>query len=98
MPGNLWRVGRRTGGSAAGRRPAADLPGRELAAIELPAGQTTLLRHRGNYHLALIQLKRPLREGDRFDLTLHFERSGSQTVKVWVQTPRDSASAVHQHP
>jgi copper(I)-binding protein len=80
-----------------GEHPGSDLPGRELASIELPAGQTTLLRHGGNYHLALIQLKRPLVAGDRFDLTLNFEHSGSQTVKVWVQTPRDSAKAVHQH-
>ncbi len=80
-----------------GAASVSPLPGREVAAIELPAGKTTALRHGGNYHLALIHLKRPLVAGDRFDLTLHFEHSGSQTVKVWVQTPRDSAKAVHQH-
>lgn len=56
--------------------------------IELPANTTTLLRHTGNYQLTLMGLKKPLIDGDRFDLTLNFERAGSQTVKVWVQTPR----------
>ena len=56
--------------------------------IELPAKTTTLLRHTGDYQLSLMGLKEPLRDGDRFDLTLNFERAGSQTVKVWVQTPR----------
>jgi len=62
---------------------------REVPAIELPAEKTTLLRHGGEYHLMLIDLKQPLKDGDRFDLTLNFERAGTQTVKVWVQTPRD---------
>ena len=57
-------------------------------AIELPAKTTTRLRHTGDYQLSLMGLKKPLRDGDRFDLTLNFERAGSQTVKVWVQTPR----------
>ena len=79
---------------------AQDGPGvrpHEVASFELPANKTTELRHGGPYHLVLMNLKRPLKEGDRFDLTLNFERAGSQTVKVWVQTPRDSASAVHNH-
>ena len=56
--------------------------------IELPAKTTTLLRHTGDYQLSLMGLKKQLSDGDRFDLTLNFERAGSQTVKVWVQTPR----------
>jgi len=56
--------------------------------IELPAKTTTLLRHTGDFQLTLMGLKKPLIDGDRFDLTLNFERAGSQTVKVWVQTPR----------
>jgi copper(I)-binding protein len=62
---------------------------REVPFIALPAGQTTLLRHGGEHHLMLMDLKRPLKDGDRFDMTLNFERAGSQTVRVWVQTPRD---------
>ncbi len=69
---------------------------RAIPAIELPAGAEVPLRHGGTYHLMLLNLKRPLVDGDRFDLTLDFERAGRQTVKVWVQTPRDAA-AVHVH-
>ena len=71
---------------------------REVAGIDLPPGETTSLRHGGEYHLMLMNLKQPLKDGDRFDMTLKFERAGSQTVKVWVQTPRDAASdADHKH-
>jgi copper(I)-binding protein len=70
---------------------------REVAAIELPPKTVTALRHGGPYHLMLMGLKQPLKDGDRFDLTLNFERSGSQSVKVWVQTPRDAASSEHRH-
>ena len=70
---------------------------REVFAIELPPKTVTPLRHNGSYHLMLMDLKQPLKDGDRFDLTLNFERSGSQTVKVWVQTPRDAAASEHQH-
>jgi copper(I)-binding protein len=65
-------------------------------AIELPAKTTTLLRHTGDYQLSLMGLKKPLSDGDRFDLTLNFERAGTQTVKVWVQKPF-RASSVHSH-
>jgi hypothetical protein len=70
---------------------------REVAAIELPPHTVTPLRHNGPYHLMLMDLKQPLKDGDRFDLTLNFERAGSQTVKVWVQTPRDTGASDHSH-
>jgi hypothetical protein len=66
-----------------------------VAAIELPPNATTLLRHTGDYQLLLRGLKMPLKDGDRFDLTLNFAHAGTQTVKVWVQTPR---AAVAGHP
>ena len=71
---------------------------REVQSIELPPNSTTLLRHnKGEYHLMLMGLKAPLKNGDRFDVTLTFERAGTQTVNVWVQTPRDAESEDHQH-
>lgn len=69
----------------------------EVPAIELPPKSVTLLRHTGDYQLTLIDLKQRLKNGDRFDLTLNFERAGSQTVKVWVQTPRAASSGEHHH-
>lgn len=70
--------------------------GTEVERIDLPAKSETRLRHTGDYQLALIDLKKPLKDGDRFDLTLNFERAGSKTLKVWVQTPRD-AVGTHAH-
>ena len=51
----------------------------------------------GEYHLMLIDLKRPLKDGERFDLTLRFERAGERTVTVWVQVPRGEAAGGHRH-
>jgi copper(I)-binding protein len=68
-----------------------------VAEIELPPKATTLLRHTGDYQLLLRDLKQPLKDGDRFDLTLKFARAGTQTVKVWVQTPRDVHADHKEH-
>jgi len=75
---------------------ANGLRGKQVGAIELPAKTVIRLRHTGDYQLTLIDLKAPLKDGDRFDLTLNFEHAGSQTVKVWVQKPREAATA-HGH-
>ena len=75
---------------------ASGLRGTEVERIELPPKSETRLRHTGDYQLLLIDLKKALKDGDRFDLTLNFERAGSRTVKVWVQTPRDAAGG-HAH-
>jgi copper(I)-binding protein len=69
---------------------------RQLDALALPAGAELKLRHGGELHLMLIELKAPLKEGDRFALRLRFERAGEREVTVWVQQPRDGASG-HRH-
>lgn len=74
---------------------ANGLRGTQLEHIELPPKSETKVRHTGDYQLSLIDLKKPLKDGDRFDLTLNFERAGHQTVKVWVQTPRDVSAGDH---
>jgi copper(I)-binding protein len=63
------------------------------AALELPAGATLKLRHDGPTSLQLVSLTQPLRAGDRFTLTLRFERAGEHEVSVWVQTPRAPSGA-----
>jgi copper(I)-binding protein len=55
------------------------------------------MRHTGDFQLLLRDLKHPLKDGDRFDLTLNFARAGTQTVKVWVQTPRNSHADHKEH-
>lgn len=61
---------------------------RVVDAIALPPGDQANLRHDGDYELVLVDLNRPLRTGERFTLTLIFERAGECEVTVWVQAPR----------
>lgn len=71
---------------------------RAVDGIDLPPQAELRLRHGGEYHLMLIDLKAPLKNGDRFPLTLRFEKAGEREVMVWVQQPRDAASAPeHRH-
>ncbi|MCU0926285.1 MAG: copper chaperone PCu(A)C [Hydrogenophaga sp.] len=70
---------------------------RAVPSLDIAAGATVPMKH-GNtegHHLMLLGLKRPLQDGDRFPVTLVFEKAGVQEVKVWVQTPR--AGARHTH-
>jgi len=72
---------------------------RQVPAIDLPPGQEVRMRHgQPGLHLMLINLKKPLADGERFDLTLRFERNGERKVTVWVQQPRDAGTApAHKH-
>jgi copper(I)-binding protein len=69
---------------------------RAVDGIALPPRAEIRLRHGGDHHLMLIDLKQPLKVGDRFPLTLRFERAGEREVTVWVQQPRVSPGA-HEH-
>ncbi|RZS56617.1 copper chaperone PCu(A)C [Sphaerotilus mobilis] len=61
---------------------------RALPSIDLAPGQSIALRHGGELHIMLLDLRKPLQEGDRFPVTLTFERGGKEEVMVWVQKPR----------
>nr|WP_315237408.1 copper chaperone PCu(A)C [uncultured Limnohabitans sp.] len=71
---------------------------RQVPALELPAQTEVSLRHggAGTHHLMLLDMAKPLKDGDRFDLELVFEKAGTRRVNVWVQTPRAGAPA-HAH-
>lgn len=56
---------------------------RPTSAIEVGPGATTKLEP-GGYHLMLMGLKAPLKNGDRFPLQLRFEHAGTETVEVKV--------------
>jgi copper(I)-binding protein/uncharacterized protein YcnI len=69
---------------------------RPVESIPVPAkGQTAL--EPGGYHVMLIGLKQPLKEGDSFPLTLTFEKAGSVTVAVPVQKAGAPAAGGHEH-
>jgi periplasmic copper chaperone A len=73
---------------------------RAVPALEIPAGATVAMKHGtpDGYHLMLLGLKAPLKDGDRFPVTLTFEKAGTHEVKVWVQTPRSlDNDSTHKH-
>jgi len=51
--------------------------------IPVPAGETVTLEP-GGLHVMLLGLKEELAVGDKFSLTLNFERAGAQTIEVEV--------------
>ncbi len=59
---------------------------RQVEAIEVPTNGTVELRPLG-YHVMLFDLKAPLKDGERFDLTLEFEKAGATVVSVDVRKP-----------
>jgi periplasmic copper chaperone A len=58
-----------------------------VASIPLPAGEAVSLAP-GGYHLMLLDLAKPLTTGETIQITLTFEKAGSQTVDAEV---RDTA-------
>ena len=71
---------------------------RQIDAIELATGQTVELKP-GGYHLMLMGLKAPLKVGEKFPLTLKFEKSGEVVVTVNVEEPKSKSEAkgAHKH-
>ena len=63
---------------------------RPLPALPLPPGQAVELKPSGN-HIMLVGLKRSLKAGDSFPLTLRFANAGEVQVSVKVE----SAGAMH---
>ncbi len=55
---------------------------RGVDSIELPAGQAV-----SNFHIMLMGLKRPLKEGESVPLTLVVERAGAKREIVQVEVP-----------
>ena len=66
---------------------------RRVKAIEVPAGGKVELKP-GGLHIMLINLKKPLKEGDKVELTLKFEKAG----EIKVQAPvRKGMGGKHGH-
>ena len=55
-----------------------------LSAIPLPAGQSFTAKP-GGHHIMLMGLKKPLKTGNTFNLTLTFKKAGKMTVSVTVR-------------
>lgn len=54
-----------------------------LESLPLPAGKPVAMKPNGR-HIMLTGMKRQLKEGETFPLTLHFEHAGDATIEVMV--------------
>ena len=64
--------------------------------LALPAGETVALE-RGGYHIMLINLEDQLVEGERFPLTLIFDRADDITVDIHVESIHGIEEGHHHH-
>lgn len=70
---------------------------RPVDAIPIPAGGTAMLKP-GGLHIMLMRMTRTLKQGEKFPLTLTFERAGTITVEVTVKSATaKSAKEKHHH-
>ena len=67
---------------------------REVKGYDIPAGGSFELKP-GGAHLMLVNVKAPLKEGDKVPLTLRFEKAGA--VKVELQVGRLTDTGKHSH-
>ena len=70
---------------------------RPVDGIDLPAGGKAAMQPGGGFHVMLIGLKAPLKDGDRIPMTLTFAKSGKVEVEVIVQKPGGAPDPAHQH-
>ena len=57
---------------------------RQVKSFEIPARESYALRP-GGPHLMLVDLAQPLKKGERFTMTLRFERAGEMPIELEVQ-------------
>ncbi len=76
---------------------------RAIDGLDLPAGQAVQLKP-GGYHVMLMDLKQPLKEGETVPITLVIERAGGARESIRVDAPvrplAASAASIgqgHQH-
>jgi len=76
---------------------------RAISGIDIPPGaEVSVAKGNANgYHLMLLGLKKPLKDGDKFSMWLTFKRAGEVKVEVGVQSPADAEktekSQEHKH-
>lgn len=67
---------------------------RQMQSLDLPAGQPVKLAP-GGYHLMLLDLKQPLKDGAKVPLTLEFEDAKKVRSKVVIDAPVKPLTATH---
>ncbi|HLN23947.1 MAG TPA: copper chaperone PCu(A)C [Patescibacteria group bacterium] len=69
---------------------------RPVDGIDVPAHGSIELKP-GGYHIMLMGLAAPLKDGESFPLTLGFQHAGEVKVTVAVQTIAAMGAAMHEH-
>jgi hypothetical protein len=70
---------------------------REIDGIEIAPKATVKMQPGMGIHLMLIGLKKPLKTGETFPMSLQFERAGKVEVKVVVQAPGSGGAMADMH-
>lgn len=70
---------------------------RHVDEIRVEAGETYTMRPGGGFHLMLIGLTEPLKEGERFPLTLTFAEQGDVDIEIWIQGAQEGSEAADGH-
>jgi copper(I)-binding protein len=72
---------------------------REVSDVELKPSTRTELKPGDGYHLMLMGLKQPLKAGDKFPVTLTFEKAGKVEVPVRVEdkAAKDAKASGSRH-
>lgn len=68
---------------------------RAVSAVEIPSGGKVELKP-GGYHVMLLDLKQPLKAGDKVPLTLTFQNAGSILVSVDVEAMGSMGGTMHK--
>ena len=68
---------------------------REVGTIELKPGEKITMQPGGGYHLMLMGLTQQLNPGDKFPMTLTFEKAGKKEVSVTVD--KKPGDEIRQH-
>jgi copper(I)-binding protein len=74
-----------------GKKSDGTMEMRGVEAIPLKPGEPVLLKPNAEYHVMLMGLKQPLKEGESFPMTFVFEHGGRRQVTVKVESARAMA-------
>ena len=69
---------------------------REVKGIDVPAGSALELKP-GGYHLMFIDLKKPLKQGEKVPVTLKFAKAGEVKVELAVEAMGATAAGEMKH-
>lgn len=58
---------------------------REVGPLAIKPAEKIVMKPGGGYHIMLIGLSQPLKAGDKFPMTLTFEKAGKVEVSVYVE-------------